>query len=178
MSDNLTSPRRGRDLYWRELVQLVTSSIYWRRYRDDRSKWVSRLGTLRAIASSGSIGAWVIWRDYALIWAAIIAASQVADALKNVFPFSREYKSANEHMLALDRILIDTELEWIRVFNGDYPEDQILERRRALMLLQHEAARRNFPDGSPRRNDHLWAIAEEEAIRYLKERYATEGNDG
>ena len=62
------------------------------------------------------------------MWATIIAASQVADALKEELPFSRQHRAASEHMLFLDRLLIDTELEWESVFTGRYADDDILNR--------------------------------------------------
>ena len=143
-ADSAPSTQRARELYWRQLTQLKTDSVYLRLYRDDRAKWVTRLGILKAVASSGGIAAWVIWKEYAFVWAAIIAASQVADALKEVFPFSRQHKAASEHMLTLDRLLIDAQLEWENVFSGHYPDDEIMNRRHKLMTLQHEAERRNF----------------------------------
>ena len=135
---------------------------------------MSRLSILKAVASSGSIGGWVIWSEYAFIWAAIIAASQVADALKDTFPFSRQSRAENEHILALDRILIDVELEWIRVFRGDYPEDEVIDRCRKFMMLQHDALRKNFPDGDPPRNNELWAMAEQGDRDYLSATHPTE----
>ncbi len=129
---------------------------------------------MKGVASSGGIGLWVIWREYTFVWASIIAASQVADALKDVFPFSRQHKASGEYMLALDRLLIDAELEWTKVFAGDYPDDEVLNRRHALMMLQHEAIRRNFPDGLPRQNDILREMAEREAADYLAKTYPTE----
>jgi hypothetical protein len=168
------NPQRARELYWRQLAQLKADSIYMRLYRDNRARWVSGLGILKAVASSGSIALWAIWREYAFVWASIIAASQVADALKDVFPFTRQHKAASEHMLALDRLLIDAELEWTTVFSGNYPDDEVLNRRRALMMLEHEAIRKNFPDGLPRQNEVLREMAEREAAHYLSETYPTE----
>jgi hypothetical protein len=72
---------RAREVYWRQLIHLKTDSVYTRLYRDNRATWVTRLGILKAVASSGGIGLWVIWKEYAFVWATIIAASQVADAL-------------------------------------------------------------------------------------------------
>ncbi|HWE07139.1 MAG TPA: hypothetical protein VG274_10545 [Rhizomicrobium sp.] len=175
----MQSPRQqsARELYWRQLAQLKADNVYIRLYRDDRSGWVSRLGILRAVASSGSIAAWAIWREYAFVWALVIAASQVADVLKDVFPFARQYQAAGEYMLTLDRLLIDAEMEWSKVFRGDYPEDDILDRRRVLMTLQLEAQRKSFPSGLPPRNQGLWEVAEGEAAAYLSKMYSTGERD-
>jgi hypothetical protein len=61
---------RQQQLYFRELFQLKVRCEYTRRYRDTLSTWVTRFAILRAVASSGSIAGWVIWREYAFVWAA------------------------------------------------------------------------------------------------------------
>ncbi len=83
------------------MVEIKVAASYMRRDRDDLGVWVTRLGTLKAIASSGGIAAWVIWKEYAFLWAAIIAASQVADALRDVFPFAKTHKAAANTRLLL-----------------------------------------------------------------------------
>jgi hypothetical protein len=85
VSENAASHRQ-QNLYWNQMVELTVAAEYMRRYRDDAGKRVAALGTLKAIASSGGIAAWVIWKEHAFVWGAIIAASQLADALKEVFP--------------------------------------------------------------------------------------------
>jgi hypothetical protein len=96
---------------------------------------------------SGSIAAWAIWKDYAIVWGMIIAVSQVVDALKDVFPFSKTYKAASEHCIALGSIFIDAQLEWESIFSGRYTNEQISSRRHKLMRLQYDAERHNFPHG-------------------------------
>ncbi len=174
MNSDAAGPQRARELYWRQLTQLKADSVYMRLYRDDRARWVRGLGVLKAVASSGGIALWVIWREYAFVWASIIAASQVADALKDVFPVSRQHKATSEHMLTLDRLLIDAELEWTRVGAGNYPDDEVNSRRHALMTLKHEAVRKDFPDGLPPQNATLREMAEQEAADYLLKTYPTE----
>jgi hypothetical protein len=45
------------------MIELKVAAGYIRRYRDDLGKKVTALATLKAVASSGGIAAWVIWRD-------------------------------------------------------------------------------------------------------------------
>jgi hypothetical protein len=78
---------------------------------------------------------------------AIIGASQVADALKGVFPFTKKHKAASGHTLTLGGIFIDAQLEWENIFSGLYTDDQIMNRRHKLMKLQHDAERTSFPEG-------------------------------
>ena len=152
------------------MVELKVAASYVRRYRDYCGAWTRRLGTVRAIASSGSIAAWALWREYAFLWAAIIATSQVADALKDVFPFAKIQKSAGEHTTSLTGIFIDAQLEWEKIYSGCYTDEEIMERRHRLMKLQHESESQSFPDGLQFR-DGLFALAQQEAQDYFTTTY-------
>jgi len=90
MSENASDLHRQQKLYWDQMFELKVAASYIRLYRDSLGKSVAWLGALKAIASCAGIGAWVIWKEYAFVWGAIIAASQVADALKDVFPFCQK----------------------------------------------------------------------------------------
>ena len=152
------------------MIELKVAACYIRRYRDYLDTRVTALGTVRAIASSGSIAAWALWKEYAFVWGAIIAASQVADALRDVLPFTKKHKSASAHTVMLGSIFIDAQLEWENIFSGRYTDDQIMTRRHKLMKLQHDAERTSFPDGLATR-DSLFAQAQQEAKDYLTATY-------
>lgn len=148
------------------MVELKVAAAYTRLYRDDLGTWVTSLGTIKAIASSGSIAAWVIWKDLAFVWGSIIAVSQVADALKDVFPFTKIHKAASEHAITLENIFIDAQLEWENIFSGQYTNERIANRRHKLMKLQHEAERHNFPNGLATKAS-LFSEAQQEAKNYF-----------
>jgi hypothetical protein len=161
---------RQQQLYWNQMIELKVAAAYMRRYRDDLGTWVTRLGALRAIASSGSIAAWAIWKEHAFVWGMIIAASQVADALRDVFPFTKAHKAASEHTITLGSIFIDAQLEWENIFSGRYTNEQITNRRRKLMRLQHDAERHNFPHGLATKVS-LFTEAQQEAKDYFATTY-------
>lgn len=148
------------------------AACYIRRYRDTVAVKVRWLGILKAIASSAGIAGWVIWKEYAFIWAVIIACSQVADALKEIFPFTRVHRSAGQHAVMLDSMLIDALLEWENVFAGRLSESEIMNRRHRLMKLQHDAERKNFPDGLATKTN-VFALAQQEAKVYFTTMYST-----
>lgn len=79
-----SNSHRQQNLYWNQMIELKVAAGYIRHYRDDLGKKVTALATVKAIASSGGIAAWAIWKEYAFLWGTIIAASQLADALKDV----------------------------------------------------------------------------------------------
>ena len=171
MSEIATNAHRQQQLYWAQMTELKTACVYTRRYRDHLGRWVTGIGTVRAIASSGSIAGWALWKEYAFFWALIIASSQVLDALKDVFPVTKKDNAASEHTSNLESIFIDVQLEWENIFAGRYTDDQIMNRRHRLMKLQHDAERTHFPDGLPERSSDF-ALAQQEAAAYFKTTYA------
>jgi len=139
MSENVPDLHRQQKLYWDQMFEVKVAASYIRLYRDSLDKWVTGLGAIKAIASSAGIAAWVIWKQYAFVWAAIIAASQVAVALKDVFTFAKKHKAASEHALVLAGLFIDVQLEWENIYSGRYSDEEIMKRLHQLRKLQFEA---------------------------------------
>ncbi|MGA9072144.1 MAG: hypothetical protein WB424_17910 [Terracidiphilus sp.] len=173
MSENASDLHRQQKFYWDQMFQLKMAAAYIRLYRDSLGRWVTSLGALKAIASCGSIAAWVIWKEYAFVWGAIIAASQLADALKDVFPFAKKHKAACEHALTLANLFIDVQLEWESVYSGQYSNEEIMKRLHQLRMLQLDTESRSFPDGLAKR-DLLLDRATQEAAKYLATTYGVD----
>jgi hypothetical protein len=110
----------------------------------------------------------VIWRDYAFVWAAIIAASQLADALRDAIPYTARQKAANALLADLDALFIEALFEWEGVFSAKFTNEEITERRRKLMQLQHEFDRKHFPTGDLPSRPDLLTLAEQDSIAYLE----------
>jgi hypothetical protein len=146
MSDR-PNARRHPALYWGQLFRLKTASISARLYRNRVGRRVRLVELVKAIASSGAIAGWVVWRDWPFLWSGIIAASQFLDAIKHVFPFARLHKAASDLTVALDLLCIDAEAEWESIYAGIMPNERIIERRARLQKLQLEAEHKHFPDG-------------------------------
>ena len=73
--------------YWSLLKELKTHVIYLHNYAAS-SEWQDKsVNIFLAITSSSSIAAWAIWQEHQIVWAVIIASSQVATAVKPFLPF-------------------------------------------------------------------------------------------
>ncbi len=170
MDENGQDPHRQQRLYWDQMYALKTAASAIRLYRNNLNRWVTGLGALKAIVSCGGIAAWTIWRQYAFVWGALIAASQLADALKDVFPFAKLHKAACAHAVTLNNLFIDTQLEWESVFSGRYSDEEIVKRLHQLRKLQLEAESHDFPDGLSMRKS-LLDRAKQDAVDYLASTY-------
>lgn len=163
---------RQLEQYWQTMTELKFAACYIRLYRNYLSRWVMYLGILKAVASSVGIAGWAIWTKYGFIWGAIIAAAQVTDALKDVFPFAKRHKAASELTSTYDNLFIDVQLEWESILSGRFTDDQISSRLHKLRKLRLEAEWRNFPEGLAEKPE-LVKEAKEHAQDYFAKSYPT-----
>jgi hypothetical protein len=157
---------RQQYLYFNELFQLRVACEYTRLYRNDLAHWLTRFAAVRAIASSGAIATRAVVHAYPLLWGGIIAASQLADALKDVIPITARHKAASALSMSLDALFIEVLYEWESVYAARLTTEEITERRRKLMRLRLEAEVKDFPTGLPESRRKL-GVAEEAAAAYF-----------
>lgn len=137
------------------------------------AKRVRSVEIVKAISSSSAIAGWVIFKDIPLLWAGIIVAAQLLDALKDVFPFARQHKAASALTVALETLFIEAEAEWQKIERGRIPEDDITDRRMKLQKHRLELEQRHFPDGFEPAAI-LVELASREAEAYFTLTYAKE----
>ena len=167
------SPLRQPTLYWKQLQELKAACICIRHYRNRLARRVRAVEIVKAVGSSGGIAGWVIWKDYPFLWSAVIALSQLLDALKHVFPFAKTHRAASDLTVALEVVYIDAEEEWESIFAGAVPADAISKRRTRLRKLQLDAERKHFPEGLELPAD-LIKLATEEARAYFEATFRQE----
>lgn len=170
MNEQVQDPHRQQRLYWDQMYALKVAASAICLYRNYLNRWVTGLGVLKAVTSCASIAAWAVWRQYAFVWGALIAASQLADALKDVFPFAKTHKAACAHALTLNNLFVDTQLEWENIFSGRYSDEEIIKRLHQLRKLQLDAENHDFPDGLSMRKS-LLDRAKQDAKEYLASTY-------
>jgi hypothetical protein len=166
-SESLPDPHRQQRLYWNQMYELKIAAEYIRLYRDRLGRWVTGLGALKAIASCGGIAAWAIWKQYAFLWGAIIAVSQLTDALKDVFPFAKKYQATCEHCVLLNHLFVDIQLEWESIYSGKFTDDEIMQLRHRLSKQQLDAETRHFPKGLAQKTAFSEQAAQE-AMEYFR----------
>lgn len=78
-------------------------------------KYDERLNIFVALTSSGSIASWAIWQEYAFIWGAVIAISQLVNALRPIYPFSKHVHNLNTRCYKLEALFLELEDLWYKV---------------------------------------------------------------
>lgn len=175
MSDN-GAGNGAQEAYWKQLVLCKIVSCYVKRYRDSQAGWINITGIFKAIVSSSTIGAWIIWKEYAIVWAVFLAAAQVLDAVKEYIPQTKNRRSASEFVQTMEAIIIDARFEWFSVYNGEYTANEIMDRWRKLAKLMNETEAKYFPDGLPA-DSKRQKLAEDDAEAYFLNTYGVGGSD-
>jgi hypothetical protein len=85
------------------------------------------LNLFLAIASSGSIGAWAIWQQIPMVWASIIAGSQILTVVKPYFPFYKYAKDLMAKCSKAEILNIEMERLWYKVQTNKITEDEASE---------------------------------------------------
>ena len=163
-------PHRQQRLYWLELCEVATAFSYYRKYRNRLRKMNQIANLIRAVATSGAIGAWLFWQKIPYLWAAVIAISQFLDVIKNVIPFNKNFQAASRVVSSLETILNDAQLEWEDIFAGRVSDREIPRRCHKLSKLRTDAERKHFPGGHTP-SLQLFALAQKEARSYLSAKY-------
>jgi hypothetical protein len=160
-------------LYWSQIEQLKGAAVCIRLYRDDLDRWVTAVNTIKAVASTGAVAGWFAFDAYKLLWGCIIAAAQLLDALKDVFPFAKLHTQAASLTVALELLMISAENDWQKIHIGKIDNISIIERRTKLQKLQLEAETKHFPKGF-KPSQKLLSQATEEAKTYFLLTFKTE----
>jgi len=90
---------------------------------DKFQSWERTTNVFLAVASSGSIAAWAIWKIEPMIWATIIAISQFIMAIKPYFPYFKYIKEFNSKNIRIDYLNIEIEKLWYNFQNGKITEE-------------------------------------------------------
>lgn len=133
-------------------------------------KYDKRINICLAIVSSSSIAAWTIWQIVPQLWAGIIAITQVIQAVKPYFPYSKYIRTLNEK----SKLLHDINRRFERLFfNIDYKALTTDEIANQYFNLKAEAEKVCFfgddMNCTPQKSDIEYANQETSA--YLRSNY-------
>lgn len=152
--------------YWKELHQLKTH-IGFIELLLEKSESIDRaLKITLAIASSSSIGAWVIWNHLSWVWAGIIAFSQVVSAVNPFLPYKSRIKAYSSLLHELEELMIQAELKWHAIAEGKLTATEINEARFEIRSTKQKSLKKHIQTTIPT-NNKLHAKAEDAASQYL-----------
>ncbi|MBW8813869.1 MAG: hypothetical protein JF588_10635 [Caulobacterales bacterium] len=124
--------------YWQTFSTLKRDAIYINRYHGRVERIDRLLNMFSAMASSGSVAGWIIWKDLGLVWGAVIALSQALNAVKPYLPFRRRLAALAALGPDLEALALVAEADWFKVSDGQLTEQEI---HSLMMALKTKAQR-------------------------------------
>ena len=104
----------SQEHYWREFFRLKVHVIYVEQLLAKTETWDRSIKMFSAIASSASIGAWVVWKDYAFLWGTLIASAQVLNAVRQYLPYKDRLRCYAALRSELEELLLGVEASVVR----------------------------------------------------------------
>ncbi|HVA97588.1 MAG TPA: hypothetical protein VNG53_01735 [Bacteroidia bacterium] len=106
-----------RDKIWIFLCDTQYKTFILTYIVDKFQKRERNINIILAIASSTSIGAWALWKQFPFLWSGIIVSSQVLAAIKSYLPYNKYVKEINLKLLRVEYTNIELEQLF---YNLDY----------------------------------------------------------
>lgn len=106
------------DLYTKtwNLIENTKYKEFWIAEKAKEYKKKERnINIFLAVTSASSISSWVIWKEYAFIWASIIAISQLIQVIKPLFPFNSYIQELQNKEVLLGSINLELEKLWYKL---------------------------------------------------------------
>jgi hypothetical protein len=156
--------------YWKELYQLKTH-IAFIELQLEKAESIDRgLKITLAIASSSSIGAWVIWDHLSWVWAGVIAFSQVISAVNPYLPYKSRIKGYTSLLHELEELMIQAEFKWHAISEGRLTATEINKARFEVRATKQKSLKKHIQTTIPT-NSAMHAKAENSATEYLSNFY-------
>lgn len=118
--------------YWNLFYDLSVYFYYLEIYQSKDQTKLRYFSIFLAVTSSSSIAAWAIWQKVSWLWAGIIAASQVLNAIVAFLPHKRREKTVRTLLPQLHELLLDCEDKYDDVSKGRLTDQEIHQETMSL----------------------------------------------
>ena len=161
--------------FWQEIVQLRIHIYYLLRYQVAAEKSERRLNMFLAFTSNGSIASWAIWREWSLLWAIIIALSQLLNAIRPYLPYQHRIRAIAAMTREFEELALYAEHKWYAVSEGHLTDEQIHDETIELRRRKVKADQTHFGFSPLPPDEGFLREAENQAQTYFRSNYGIEG---
>lgn len=152
--------------YWNEMHALKTHINFIELKLQQAETIDRRIKIFLAITSSSSIGGWVIWQEYSIFWAFLIATSQVITAILPHLPYAARIKQYSAVINDLSALMIRAEYKWNVIASGQLTDEQINDARFSVLTAKNKALARHIRSTIPS-DDKIHQKAESLSVDYF-----------
>ncbi|EGQ9395441.1 hypothetical protein AB1K39_15805 [Vibrio cholerae] len=135
--------------YWHELYALKTHINYIELQLEKAELMDRRIKLFLAITSSSSIGGWAIWQNLSIVWAFLIAGSQVVTAILPHLPYASRIKTYSSVLTELNSLMVKAEFKWNAIASGKLNSEEINKARFDLISIKSKALDKHIPSTIP-----------------------------
>nr|WP_297274754.1 hypothetical protein [uncultured Agathobaculum sp.] len=114
-----------REKFWTMFVEMKYKERYYWHYQLNSKRIIGIIDTVCLLSSASSIAAWGIWAQYPVVWAIILAVSQIFSVTKPLYPQSKQLIAFKFIIPAISKMLIGIEEDWARIDSEKYSESEI-----------------------------------------------------
>jgi hypothetical protein len=112
---------------WDTFATVKRDQLYLSRKMESLDRIERALNMTSAIASSAAIAGWAIWQHAAFVWACVIAASQLYQAVRPFLPFGSQLRALHNLYPEIEGLAMFAERNWIRVAQGQLTEEEMID---------------------------------------------------
>lgn len=123
-----------RERYWAFYVSLKHESCYYKYFQIlfKRLNWA--ITGFLSVTTLSCIAAWDLWKDFQLVWAVLICASQLIQAFFPKMPYNDLLISTRFMISALNKLLLQVDHDWLYIEIHSLSNDEILQ-----LLEKHQS---------------------------------------
>lgn len=155
--------------FWNMLMNKRYALFYLERHFRRSVKLDRMISIFLAITASSAIGSWVIWKELSLLWAVIVAASQVVTVINAYLPYKKRIKQINDLKNRLTPIYLEIESKWFDVNWGKLDDKEINKLHYDLAKKWEAAEAEFFADDSLPEDEKFMQEADELCEKYVKD---------
>lgn len=113
--------------FWTELKALKSDVEYLRLHLIEAERIDNSIKLILAMASSGGIAGWALWgsQNFQIVWASLIAISQVINAINQYLPWEKRIKAIRGAKPEIAGIFLFAERNWFSVSEGLFTIQEI-----------------------------------------------------
>lgn len=98
--------------FWNQMLDYKYEAYCYYHYSQRDKLYQNILSGLCIVASLGSVSTWLLWQQFPVVWALIVAFAQIISALQPLFPFSMRLTASKYILQDLEAMLIDMERDF------------------------------------------------------------------
>lgn len=136
-----------RNRYFGTYQSIVYKKCYWEAHlnRSEKRLFIAKL--LCATVSIASVLAWSISESMPILWACLIAAAQLAQAMVGYLPWSAQVNALHYLLPDLKLLIVDVDIDWMRLGYVADDEDDVLMEKAAQYERRYYEIEDQFTSG-------------------------------